>query len=941
MRVLLALFFGSGALALGYQVLWSRWLLHLIGASAPTHAVVLAAFMGGLALGARWLGPIADRSRSPLRLYAVLELALVAWAAAWPLLMELAESVAGGRLGLEGRPALLARAGLACALLLPPTLAMGGTWPAVVRHAVRSPAAVGRRGAGLYAVNAAGAVLGALAMAYVLLPGLGLGGSLAALAAGNALVAVVALVVAGRRPAGGAARERGHPPVAPAVDEAPPPFLLLAVVLFVAGTLSFVHEIAWTRLFAIALGSSTYSFAVMLASFVAGIALGSALLARFDHLVRRPMRLLAWTQLGAGAFVLLVLPAGQHAPWLAGRLGAALTTSVSSFALNELAKLIACGAVLLPLALLVGVSIPLALKALARRPETVGLDAGRLYAANTWGNVVGALAAGLLLLPLLGTERLLAWTASGSLALGLAILLGLDASRRDRVAALGLVLAAAAWAVATPRWNAAWFTLTPARDRVPTFAEARAFVERWEVLLERDDPAAHVLVAQVRGARPTYRVLFVDGKPDASSGGDMPTQLLLAHVPLVLHPEARDVLVVGLASGVTAGAALQHPIERLEVVDLVGAMADVSALFEPWNARPLEDPRTRFVVDDGNSRIRHGDRRHDVIVSEPSNPWVVGVGSLFSRELYEAARGRLRPDGCFVQWLQAYELSDETLACVVRTFRLSFPHVRIFHGAHQDLLLLGRLSPFDPNWAAVSERASLPGVARDLERAGIGSLDELLDREMLSPPSVDWLASLVGVVNTDANLLLEHRAPRDLFAGVSPTVVRRLDERPFAAASLLRWKRDGVVRPEAAGAPSPAAARQALGSSDPAVVAGWLREHGAPVLAAVRRDPALGQAWVRALAEWVPGDAGAATAAAWHLFRVDCLAAAGRLAEARAALSEAVRSPRPPSVEAAVLRACRFGPADSCDAAIARELARRPDDTLRRLAALRAGEAAR
>lgn len=927
MRALLVLFLLSGAVGLGYQVLWSRWLLQSIGASAPAHAVVLAAFMGGLALGARLLGPLADRLRRPLRLYAVLELGLAGWALAWPFLAGGLEAALGASLGLEGPAALAARASVAGLLLLPPTVAMGATWPAVTRHAVRGPAQLGRRASGLYAANAAGAVLGALTMAYFLLPALGLRGGLLLMAGLNVLLAGAAWWMAEDvgEAAGEAAEAAGTTTTA---EPAGPvlPAAVLGLVLFLAGSLSFVHEIAWTRLLSIGLGSSTHSFAVMLASFVAGIAGGSALLARFDHRVRCPLLWLGWTQLGSGLFVWLVLPAGAFLPWAFGRLATLLTSGIAqSYALQELAKAVASGAVLFPLALLVGVSVPLALKAVARGPEGLARQAGRVYAANTWGNVVGALAAGLLLLPLLGMERLLFATAAGSVLLGLALLLRVGGSRRSLSGGLVAAAAALAWALLAGGWNAAWFTLTPARHDMPPLERARAFVASWEVLHEADDPAGHVLVAQVRDREPPYRVLFVNGKPDASSGDDMPTQALLAHLPLVLHPDARDVMVIGLASGVTAGAALEHPIDSLEVVDLAGATAEVVEHFAEWNGRPLEDLRTRFVVDDGRNRILHGSSRHDVIISEPSNPWVAGIGSLFSVEFYEAAASRLNDDGCFVQWLQAYELSDETLVAVVRSFRSVFPHVRAFNGAGRDLLLVGRLSPLEPDWGELRSRAARPAVAEDLAQVRVSSLEDLLRREMLSPPTIDWLAAQSGLLNTDDNLLLEHRAPRDLFARASPERVGALDERPLHPPSRLI-----AGLPRTGEAPPP----PELPRGGAETVA-WLTANGARALEAVSVDRSRGADWARAVEEAVSGADDPGARAAWGLFRVDLLFAAGRVDEGLEALG-ALRASEPlPSPEVLLLRACRSGRDEACDEAIDAEGGRLPAAVLERFRALR------
>ena len=676
-------------------------------------------------------------------------------------------------------------------LLLVPTTLMGGTYPVLVRHATDNLSHVGRKASQLYAVNALGAVAGALLMAFVLMPALGMRMSLVVLALANGLVAAVALVLG-----------RGKDP-SPA-EVAPPDMLeasqgepglssrvvrvALALIL-VEGSLAFTLEVVWTRYFGVVLGSSTYSFALVLAVFLSGIALGSAWLSRSDTALGRPLLFFGWTQLLGGLLVLAPLALYPRAPWLFVNLGAFFSDHPLAFFLYTAGQLLVCALVMLPPTILFGMALPLLVKGLARDLRRLGSDTGRVYAWNTWGNVAGALLAGLVLLPLLGMELLLRWTALGSSALGL-LAIGYF-SRRERRAWVRVGAAAALLVVchlAVGSWRTEGFALRPTRRSETALSREAADVQlaSYRTVLFKDDPAALLMVYATRTVSGQETLtLSLNGKPDATSHDDLPTQLLLGHVPLFLAPQPRDVLVIGLASGVTAGAVLAHPVRRLDVVDVVAAMPEATELFREWNRDPLGDPRFRLIVDDARSYLAHTRQRYDVIISEPSNPWMAGTGALFSSEFYSRAATALEPDGVYLQWLQAYELTDQTFAAVVRTFRRVFPHVYAFQGNADDVLLLGSRLPLRPDWADLDRRFAVPAVRDDLARLQIESPAPLLAFQVLSPASVDYIAAQTHLENTDDNLLLEYRAPRELFSRASVGLVSQLDERLHGGPALL------------------------------------------------------------------------------------------------------------------------------------------------------------
>ncbi len=812
-RSILLLFLVSGAFGLGYQVLWSKYLLDFIGVSAYSYATVLAAFMGGLALGSAWLGRVADRVKSPLRFYAILEAGVGLYAIAYLPIMEWTKELYGSWVRFAPDEAgatfgIWAKLTVSGLLLLPPTILLGGTFPAMVRHVTVNMGVVGRRASRLYSLNALGAVVGTLAMAFLAMPMLGMRGSLWVLAAGNLVVAAAAWLLARARVEAEPEPSAAPASVSPAPEDASPstrtaagteervtPAItrLVLIVIALEGMISFGYEIAWTRYFGLVLGSSTYSFAVMLAAFITGIALGAGLFASFEHRIRRPLAFFGATQIAAGLLVVLPLFVYPYVPWVFSRYASLFSGQGGAFFLFEMGKLVLCFVFMLPPTTLIGMAIPIVVKGLANQLGHLGRDSGRIYAWNTLGSVVGSLLAGLVLLPLLGMEELLRIYAIGNAGLGLLVILairkgGLRAHGGAVAACVAtLLIAGVAWVGGG--WDNTWFSLSRFRRDASglTFAEAKARLEPFDVVLFEDDPAANLMVTSRPTATGPFYTLYVNGKPDASSDTDLPTQLLSGHIPLLLHPDPKDVLIIGMASGVTAGASLEYPIERLDVVELVRKMPKATRVFGPWNGSPEYDPRCVMIFDDARSYLSYTTQVYDLIVSEPSNPWMAGIGALFTEEFYNRAKRSLRDDGIYLQWIQLYDMSDQTLGTVIRSFRTAFPYIYGFQGNNVDLLLLGSRKPLQPDSERIERLVAEADIRRQLESVNIRDTSSLLFLQRFGPRTAEFLASFAERVNTDDNHFLEYRAPRDLFAGKIPVMPFSIDARLFGGASLL-WR---------------------------------------------------------------------------------------------------------------------------------------------------------
>jgi spermidine synthase len=864
---------------------------------------------------------------------------------------------------------------------------MGGTLPAMVRHTTGHLELVGRRISVFYGVNAAGSVVGSLAMAFVCLPLLGKTSSLMVLALLNLLVAVGAIALA-REPASKVPSEQHSEAVETVCDPRPPvPSWVARTALaaaFAAGFVSFAYEIAWTRVFGVILGSSTYSFAIMLAAFISGIAAGSMILARLDHRVTDPLRLFGWAQILVAALVIAPLSLYPQLPQLLSTLARLLSTELAAFYLYSLCAFAVCFAIMFPPTLLIGTSLPLLVKGLAETLGSLGRDTGRVYAWNTFGNVFGALLAGLALLPMLGMERLLELSALGNAAVALVVLFVLPgAVRRPRARLVPVVvIVVLCLAAATrERWNPAAFTGQVFRRHPEAFR--RAQVERTEVLFVRDDPAGHVMVGNTPEREPQV-ALWIGGKADATSRSDMPTQVLSGHIPLLLHPDPRDVLIVGLASGVTAGAALTHDVDQVHVVEILQAMMEASSYFEPWNRDPASDDRFRLIVDDARSYLLHTPQQYDVVISEPSNPWVAGCAALFTTDFYEIVQRKLRPGGIFLQWVQAYEISDDTFLTTIRTVRSAFPHVYGFQGASNDILLCASLTPFEPDWERLAAVMGRPQVRRQLAEVGVHDLDALLMLQRYSPATVDLLASMTGRVNTDDNLFLEYRAPRDLFQRLRPDLADDVDERLDLAPSLLwaeRRRSHGATGVPALyrlytderyaiprllevvrtvelsrgygldlGLPGEWIARPPLPPEDIVTRVSRLLEYENSAAAArlisryrhfivhtcAQSEPDAAR-WSRTIEQWRRAARPSPRVAEFRQLWIEIQAVRNRLAPAAGDLRRWTRSSSPPPWDWATLQTCRLDRDTLCRDVVETYLARQPNDTLRRMAELRWG----
>lgn len=770
--LIVAAFAVSGATSLVLQVVWVRQLIDVFGSSSLAISTVLAAFMGGLALGS-WLGGraadrVAGRSLDPLWWYAGCEAVVGAAAFAIPLAVghyRGANAWLWSRLGDAPALLALARFGLCGAALLVPTTAMGATLPLLSRRAAAAPEALGALGrhvGRLYAANTAGAVCGAAAAGFWLVPLFGVRATNAGAGAAALLLAgAVAAVASTWRRRAPALAGAPAPDVATAAAATPPDAAARrwAVAAFaLSGAVAMSLEVLWSRALAIVIGSSVYSFSLVLVVFLVGIAAGAAWAAPRAARTERPLRALGLLLAGVAAATAVTAAITDDLPGLYVALAAG--TGLDPGALLAV-HLVVVGLAILPAALCLGGVMPFVIRAVAGRHDAVGRDVGRAYAFNTAGAIAGAFAGGFVVLPTLGLEGGLRAAVATDAALAAALLWRAGGRRRATWAAGAVAIAVAA--VAAPGWDRSALTAGVFRAHVvERYIAAGGLFER-PVLSYADGVSTTVSVEFGRGP-----ILKNNGKVEASTIHDMPTQIRLGLLPVLLHGgDRQDVFVIGYGSGITVGAIAQsNAVRRIDVAELepeVYRAAD--RFFGPYNHHPERDPRVQRHVGDGRNLLLAGDDRYDVIVSEPSNPWIAGVASLFSREFYALARRHLRDGGLFCQWAQLYELSPRTVKMIYRTFADAFPYVYAFTAdAHSsDTFLIGSTRPLAIDLDRLHAAMRDPRVGPELARGGVVRAEDLAANLILAPDELPPFTAGADV-NSDDAPQLEYRAPRDLMA---------------------------------------------------------------------------------------------------------------------------------------------------------------------------------
>jgi spermidine synthase len=752
--LLAACFLLSGFAALIYQTAWTRQFALVFGTSELAVATVLAAYMGGLALGA-WLAErFLPRIRRPVLVYAALELGIgVSAVALVPALLHVSDALLRSWFGGQPGPPdstqtsvslfYLASAFVVLAL---PTVLMGATLPLLARHAVRTEKHIGTRIGALYAINTAGAVAGALVTAFWLLPHLGLTGTVRIGAAINGFVFLFAALLARRADAQRIDWRTTRTRFELSLPGVPAPQWILPLMLL-SGAVSFFHEVLWTRMLSHVLGSSIHAFGVMVASFLAGIALGGGLGAWLARSRKWVVPAFAASQLAcaltAGAAFLLMdryLPPPQRL---------AVTASFGAF-------------VLLPLTFFIGTTFPLAVRILADSADEAPRASARVYAWNTVGAIVGSLTAGFLVIP---------W-------------LKFEGSIRVAVAASGLLAIAAVWLLSAPVKKFA-FALTAC-----ALAAVALFRPAMPELLLRTSPmnilndgrliyyevgrSASVVMLEQDGSL----VLRTNGLPEAMI--DMPGtpprfsgEFWLSPLAVIARPNAASMLVVGYGGGVVIEG-VPPSVKRVDVIELEPRVIDANRATSARRRRdPLFDPRVNIIANDARGALALTDRKYDAIVSQPSHPWTAGASHLYTLEFMQQARAHLSDGGVFVQWMNITFLDEALLRSLTATLLQAFGEVRLYRPDPNTLVFLASTQPLQLEASLARSGIPIAYSPAHYARVGINTVEDLVTALAADGEGARGLAAGAPLITDDDNRMATSSV-YDFGQGLTPDTVGRV-----------------------------------------------------------------------------------------------------------------------------------------------------------------------
>jgi spermidine synthase len=799
--VLIAIFLASGATSLVYETLWARELHLVFGTSQLAVSVVLAAFMAGLAMGGFAAAHWAGRIQRPVLVYAFLEAFIGFYALIFPSLLKLCTPVYLAFWNVfEPDPTAFGafQFVLLGGLLLPPTVCMGATLPLLTRFVTSREGEAGFQVGRLYGANTLGAVLGTGLAGFWLLPTLGLSGTTMGAAAVNGLLALGAFAL--HRHSGSEWRASQAAGLQAAdlkkssnykalFSPASRNFRLIMLIAALTGFASLVYEVAWFRLMTLLLGASTYSFSIMLISFLLGIGVGGwaggAVSDRALSIggVSRVLLGLVWIQVGVAVLAWLAMYAYAELPFAFVWLYDQLKDAGQWF---WVAKLGLGMALMTPAALLMGASFAFLVRAGAGQLQGLARPVGLLYGANTVGAIGGAVVGALFLLPMLTVRgSVLAAATVNLLAAVIAAGMHLTLNRQAKPAhwagwGLATVLAVSLIYWKQPPWNPLLMTSgmynyvsnldDHSREGVLAYA-----VKPFELLFYKEGISSVVTVAKEPKTGEIW--LANNGKIDASTITDLNTQVLLAHLPFIYLPDAEKVLVIGLASGISAGSITLHPEpESIDIAEIEPATVTASHLFDDYNHRPLDDPRVQLYINDArNHLLRTPDASYDLVVSEPSNPWLTGVSNLFTREFFLLGKRKMKAGGVWAQWLQTYDLSPDDLRSLLATFADIYSNVRVFRVDSADLVLIGSDAQLPLNATFInSSIAGSDKVIADLEAIGIDNSLDIISLHQFDRNTLLRFAQ-GATHNTDDNMYIEYAAPLRLFDKTMGTNSRLLD----------------------------------------------------------------------------------------------------------------------------------------------------------------------
>ncbi len=764
--IILALFFVSGAVGLAYEIVWVRQLSLFLGVSIYAVSAVLVAFMGGLGVGAELFGRLLDRGFSPVRLYSVLEISLAVYVLLFPVILDILKAVSvlahGGQEGISLYIIFL-RFALAVLALLIPTVLMGGTLPALVKYfSTITDKSHGSLAGSLYAVNTIGAMTGCIAAGFAMIEIFGLTGSLRIGASLNLFCGAAAWLIAGEtvwktdRP-DDKTRQQKRKKQSPRQESLP------LVFYAITGFCALALELLWTRTLSLLLNNTTYAFTLVLAVFLFGIAAGSAIVSRIRiNSQEKNLYLFASAMIGIGVMALLSLVGMALNQSMVGIFSAVLGASgwvSDSFpgGAPMVSAILFSLIIVTPCTLIMGACFPLAIGTGAPGKERVAGRVGRYYAVNTIGSVAGSLAAGYFLIPMIGVQKSIVAISAVAMLGGLTLMFIKAPKRWFWTAVTTFILAVGPTAFIIYSPDIAYRLSSQKLD-------AGSEVEFYE-----EGPAATVLVsAQYTdlsvGRKPIKRI-WINGDPIAGAFREaLQLEKLQAHIPLLLHPDPENALVICFGTGSTVGAALTHGLKEVTALDISREVFHAAPFFKDGNLDVANSARVKMVEEDGRNFLLTTRRKFDFITAEPPPPSNAGIVSLYTKEFYELCKIRLAENGMVSQWIPIHHMSLDDIKSLVAAFVDVFPNSAMWY-TKWDIIMIGSNKKIVIDSNSIAEKMNSPQVKASLAEIGVYNVDNLLSKYMMGPEGLRRFIGGAAPV-TDDLPTVEFTAPRVQSRGV-------------------------------------------------------------------------------------------------------------------------------------------------------------------------------
>ena len=767
------LFFLSGFSALVYEITWGRKLSLIFGTDTYGISTILTVFFTGLALGSYLYTKILSKksrfTQNPLFLYALLEFGIGIYALLSPLIFEGIKLVQSGfwqiftpTFGSFNFFIFL----LSIFSLIIPTTLMGATLPAIIASTDKNKAGF------LYGINTLGAVFGVFLSGFFMIVVLGINQSIFLTAAVNILISLLAFRLS-----------KSHQPFNHKPFNHQSSIInhksLIIFSYSLSGFAAIGLEVLWTRVLTLTIGGSTYAFTVILSAFLIGIALGSLISTRFFSRTRRPLLWFAILQFILGALVIFSLPLLSNLPLT---ILPVFRIFGSDFGLLQFGIFLLSALVIFLPAFIMGMAFPFVIKAFSSEVNLIA----QLYAGNTIGGVFGSLTAGFILIPAFGTPKSIFFMGALYLVIASLIFLKIEINNLKKSVPVFITIMILTVGFRLATWNKYLFTsgLFVQPDLYSNLNSEQVLkkIKKSSILFEKEGIGSLISVKKDTDGNLNMQI---NGKTDASTGSDMENQVLLGQLPLLLHPNPKEVLIVGLGSGITLGSMLSYPVTQVDAVEIEKEVVTAARLFKNYNNNALEDKRTNIIIADGRNFLAATKQKYDVISSEPSNPWLSGSSKLFTKEYFKLLKNAAKQDGIVLQWINMYAISIGGLQSVINAYLESFPEVMAFGiPVSNDLILLGSAKPVKIDLRSLESKFKNEKIKNDLAKASISESFEILARFYLDKKALKKIA-LGAPVNTDNHPFLEFTAPKKLYYEITENPWRTLFENFTPISEIL------------------------------------------------------------------------------------------------------------------------------------------------------------